>query len=178
MSRDGVAAASTRAITAEAGMAQSRFHYCFRSKAELLREVVETMVRNQVVSVLDAVRAGAGGDVRDRLHTALQAYCQHLVDHPERHLLSYELTQYALRTPELAELAGQQYQAYLDGAAEVLEALGAPTPILSRMVIALLDGVTLQWLVDRDRTTAAAVLEAFADQLASSLISVKAVRAG
>jgi len=73
-----VAAATTRAVTAEAGMTQSRFHYCFRSKAELLHEVVETMVSNQVTSVLDAVRAGVGGDVRSGLHTALQAYCQHL----------------------------------------------------------------------------------------------------
>jgi AcrR family transcriptional regulator len=194
MSRDGVAAATTRAITAEAGMAQSRFHYCFRSKAELLREVVETMVRTQVVTVLDAVRADAGGNVRDRLHAALQAYCQHLADNPERHQLSYELTQYALRTPELAELPAQQYQAYLDGAAEVLESVTdwpVPMDTVARMVIALLDGVTLQWLVNRDRATAAAVLEAFADQLAATLLArpvvkksaakipaVKAVRAG
>jgi len=166
MARDGVAAASTRAITAEAGMAQSRFHYCFRSKAELLREVVETMVRNQVTSVL-----GAGGDVR----TALRAYAQHLVDHPEQHLLSYELTQYALRTPGLAPLAAQQYQAYLDGAAEVLAALGIDDPSAPRLVVALLDGVTLQWLVDRDVEAAVAVLEQFADQLVPPL---RARRAG
>jgi AcrR family transcriptional regulator len=166
MARDGVAAASTRAITAEAGMAQSRFHYCFRSKAELLREVVETMVRNQVTSVL-----GAGGDVR----TALRAYAQHLVDHPEQHLLSYELTQYALRTPGLAPLAAQQYQAYLDGAAEVLAALGIDDPSAPRLVVALLDGVTLQWLVDRDVEAAVAVLERFADQLVPPL---RARRAG
>ena len=157
MSRDGVAAASTRAIAAEAGMAQSRFHYCFRSKAELLREVVETMVRNQVTSVL-----GASGDVR----TALRAYARHLVDHPEQHLLSYELTQYALRTPGLASLAAQQYQAYLDGAAEVLTTLGIDDPSAPRLVVALLDGVTLQWLVDRDVEAAVAVLERFADQFA------------
>ena len=160
MARDGVAAASTRAITAEAGMAQSRFHYCFRSKAELLREVVETMVRNQVTSVL-----GAGGDVR----TALRAYAQHLVDHPEQHLLSYELTQYALRTPGLAPLAAQQYQAYLEGAAEVLAALGIDDPSAPRLVVALLDGVTLQWLVDRDVEAAVAVLERFAEQYPSAM---------
>lgn len=160
MARDGVAAASTRAITAEAGMAQSRFHYCFRSKAELLREVVETMVRNQVTSVL-----GAGGDVR----TALRAYAQHLVDHPEQHLLSYELTQYALRTPGLAPLAAQQYQAYLEGAAEVLAALGIDDPSGPRLVVALLDGVTLQWLVDRDVEAAVAVLERFAEQYPSAM---------
>jgi AcrR family transcriptional regulator len=160
MCRDGVAAASTRAITAEAGMAQSRFHYCFRSKSELLREVVETMVRNQVSSVL-----GAGNDVA----TALRAYAQHLVDHPEQHRLSYELTQYALRTPGLAPLAARQYQAYLDGVAEVLAALGIADPSGPRLVVALLDGVTLQWLVDRDIGAVLAVLERFADQYASPM---------
>jgi len=46
--------------------------------------------------------------------------------------------------------------------AEVLDALASADPVLARMVIAILDGVTLQWLVERDRTTAAGVLEAFA----------------
>ncbi|HEY7050381.1 MAG TPA: TetR family transcriptional regulator [Jatrophihabitantaceae bacterium] len=166
MSRDGVAAASTRAITTEAGMAQSRFHYCFRSKAELLREVVETMVRNQVTSALAAVRGAPAVGPGASASTALRAYAQHLVDHPEQHLLSYELTQYALRTPGLAQLAAQQYEAYLDGAAEVLAALGITDPSAPRLVVALLDGVTLQWLVDRDVEAAVAVLERFADLFA------------
>lgn len=156
MARDGVGAATTRAITAEAGMAQSRFHYCFRSKAELLHEVVETMVRNQVTSVLGVVRSG--GDVG----SALRAYCQHLIEHPEQHQLSYELTQYALRTPGLAELAAQQYRAYLNGAAEVLAVVGSRAP--ARLVVAVLEGVTLQWLVDRDDAAALDTLYSFAEQ--------------
>jgi AcrR family transcriptional regulator len=156
MARDGVAAATTRAVTAEAGMTQSRFHYCFRSKAELLHEVVTAMVGNQVTSVLSAVRTG--GDVG----SALRAYCQHLIDNPEWHQLSYELTQYALRTPGLAELAAQQYQAYLDGAAEVMAVVGARVP--ARLVVAVLEGVTLQWLVDRDDAAALDTLYSFAEQ--------------
>lgn len=35
MRRDGIAAASTRAICAEAGMPHGAFHYCFHSKKEL-----------------------------------------------------------------------------------------------------------------------------------------------
>jgi len=88
MARDGVAAATTRAVTAEAGMTQSRFHYCFRSKAELLHEVVETMVSNQVTSVLDPCAPGSVATCGRACTAALQAYCQHLVDHPEQHLLS------------------------------------------------------------------------------------------
>jgi AcrR family transcriptional regulator len=174
MSRDGVAAASTRAICAEAGMAQSRFHYCFRSKAELLREVVETMVRTQISSVLTAVRGAPTVGLGASASTALRAYAQHLLDHPEQHLLSYELTQYALRTPGLAPLAAEQYQAYLDGAAEVLAALGITDPAAPRLVVALLDGVTLQWLADRDLDAAIAVLERFADEFARPRLSRRA----
>lgn len=156
MARDGVAAATTRAITAEAGMSQSRFHYCFRPKAELLHEVVATMVRNQLDSVLGAVRSG--GDVG----SALRAYCRHLTENPERHQLSYELTQYALRTPGLAELAAQQYRTYLDATAEVLAVVRARVP--ARLVVAVLEGITLQWLVDRDDAAALDTLYTFAEQ--------------
>ncbi|WP_279106988.1 TetR/AcrR family transcriptional regulator [Gordonia paraffinivorans] len=41
MKREGIAAASTRAICQEAGMAHGVFHYCFRSKYELFAALIE-----------------------------------------------------------------------------------------------------------------------------------------
>jgi len=81
----------------------------------------------------------SGGDVG----SALRAYCQHLIENPEQHQLSYELTQYALRTPELAELAAQQYESYLKGPPRSWRrrGQGAGPPGRSRA-----EGVTLQWL--------------------------------
>ena len=43
MSREGVAHTTTRAIVAEAGMQIGVFHYCFRSKEELVLEVMRTI---------------------------------------------------------------------------------------------------------------------------------------
>src|SRR5882762_5619620 len=48
MARDGIAQTTTRAITAEAGMPRGSFHYCFRSKDELLRELATTVVGDMV----------------------------------------------------------------------------------------------------------------------------------
>ena len=43
MVRDGVAKATTRSIVAEADMPLGAFHYCFRSKEELLENVIEAI---------------------------------------------------------------------------------------------------------------------------------------
>src|SRR3981081_3095040 len=66
MARDGVAAASTRAITAEAGAPLSAFHYCFRSKQELLQELITTVVNNLVREGQQVLEPGTN------LHDALR----------------------------------------------------------------------------------------------------------
>src|SRR5687767_6056215 len=59
MSRDGVAAGTTRAIVAEAGMPLATFHYCFRSRNELLRELI-TLVTTMERDAAAAAMAGDG----------------------------------------------------------------------------------------------------------------------
>ena len=55
MARDGVAKATTRAIAAEAGMALAAFHYSFRSKQELLENVLEAITSHTVDQALQAL---------------------------------------------------------------------------------------------------------------------------
>jgi AcrR family transcriptional regulator len=57
MSRDGVAAGTTRAIVAEAGMPLATFHYCFRSRNELLRDLI-TLVTTMERDVAAAAMTG------------------------------------------------------------------------------------------------------------------------
>ena len=47
IARDGVAAATTRAIVAEAGMPLASFHYAVASRDELLRDVVDLVVAGE-----------------------------------------------------------------------------------------------------------------------------------
>jgi AcrR family transcriptional regulator len=173
MARDGVAAATTRAIVAEAGMPLSAFHYCFRSKSELFADLTDTLVARETAAAMATLRPGS--DVRKALRKGLRAYWALVEAAPSEHQLTYELTQYARRTPGLQDVPRQQYQSYFDGARLVLRALAdaanatwsVPLPVLARMLATVLDGLTLGWLADRNSREAIAVLDQFAVQLAS-----------
>jgi TetR/AcrR family transcriptional regulator, regulator of biofilm formation and stress response len=170
--RDGFAAATTRAICAEAGASLGAFHYCFASKQELLTELT-----NQTLDDLAAARAD-GTHIRATVGASLRAtlryYWRTVEDDPGRESVLMALTQHALGDPALAGVAEQQYAAYHRTARETLEEIAAgcgvawtlPVEQLARMLVVVTDGVTLAWLVDRDSAAAAAALDAFADRLA------------
>ncbi|MGP3982400.1 TetR/AcrR family transcriptional regulator [Streptomyces sp. KR80] len=172
MARDGVARATTRAIVSEAGMPLGFFHYCFRSKQELLQTVMEALVEHSRTAAMQVV--GDHRTVRDAIHASLQGYWSHVEANPEEHLLTYELTQFALRQPGFEEAAGRQYAAYLSAMTEFLEAIAGacriewtvPLPILARYAHTAVEGVTLLWLVERDSEKAQAVLGEAVDHLA------------
>src|SRR5450432_328934 len=73
IARDGLAAATTRAIVAEAGMPLASFHYAVASRDELLRDVVELVVAEEGMAALAPLLAQADG-IRDAAHLALTAY--------------------------------------------------------------------------------------------------------
>jgi AcrR family transcriptional regulator len=173
MERDGVAAASTRAIVAEAGMSLGAFHYCFRSKQELLRELTIAVVDQERSAAAAVIRPGR--DLHETLREGLRSWWKMIEDGPSQQQVLYELTQYSLRTPGMADLARHQYNVYRSSAAEVLagatSAAGAswtvPLAVVAQMAVAMFDGVVLGWLVDRDSDRAVAVLDLFADHLLS-----------
>ncbi|SEK19416.1 TetR/AcrR family transcriptional regulator [Streptacidiphilus jiangxiensis] len=173
MIRDGVAKATTRAIVAEAGLPLGAFHYCFRSKEELLHSVVERIMQG---ALAPAVAAGVeGAPVAEVIRSTLRAYWARIEATPEEHLLTYELTQYALRQPGLAEVARHQYARYLAVNGESLATMAGlagfewtvPLPTLARYGLAVLDGLTLTWLIDRDDAAAAQALDEYATYLIS-----------
>ena len=173
MARDGIAATSTRAITTEADMPRGSFHYCFRSKDELLGELAATVVSDMV----QAARAAWSPDVPlDRnLRSGLRAVWEAGSRHPDEHLVAYELTTYALHDSERAQLARRQYDSYYQQGADYLAFVAEnagiewtlPMPTLARLLVTVIDGLFLNWLPDRDTEAATDVLDAFADQLAA-----------
>ncbi|HEX4702566.1 MAG TPA: TetR family transcriptional regulator [Pseudonocardiaceae bacterium] len=183
MARDGVAKTTTRAIVTEADMQLGFFHYCFRSKQELLLQVIDTINQRNVIAATAVVGQGRG--LKETLAASLRAYWQDVETNPGTHQVTYELTQYALRTPGLADVARRQYEGYLAMATEFLETAAdaarvewtTPVPVLARYVHTMLDGVTLAWIVDRDGAQAMAVLTEFADHLAKSARRRRAARA-
>ena len=173
MARDGIAQTTTRAITEEAGMPRGSFHYCFRSKDELLRELITVVVGDMVQAARDA--PGERGDLVQRLRTGLRALWGSVTEHPDEQLVLYELTTYALRDPATVELARWQYESYYGQATEYLTfvaeqegiAWSLPMPTLARLLVTVIDGLSLNWLPDRDSAAALGVLEAFAAHLAT-----------
>ncbi|QSE72519.1 TetR/AcrR family transcriptional regulator [Rhodococcus sp. PSBB049] len=176
IARDGIAEMTTRAIANEAGMQQGAFHYCFRSKEELLVELIRVTVDDLVTRSSAAVTMS--GDLYETIRSALRGLWENVVDPADKQLALYELTMYALRNPDLAALSESQYRGYTLAATRFLEAVAAradvewtvPVPILARLLVSVVDGLGLTWLADRDDDAAHAVLDTFARQLAGSAI--------
>jgi AcrR family transcriptional regulator len=156
LARDGIAETTTRKIAAEAGVNQAMLRYYFGSKDELLFAVLQEMMR-QTREIARAA-ASAHENVREAITESLKAFWAHVEAAPELQVMQYELTLYALRTPNSAWLAKQQY----DGYSAVVETLfqeafaaakqtpAVPFAALARFVIAGLDGLILQFISDRD----------------------------
>ena len=173
MARDGLAAGTTRAIVAEAGMSLATFHYCFRSRNELLRELIILVTTLEQDAISSAMRPGDG--LGETLRAAMHGYLEHLAGNPGHELFLFELNHYALRTPELRDLADEQYRRYYESAerllAEAAELSGmiwkVELPALARLVVTVIDGATTTWLVDHDTKATVAALETVVDHLAT-----------
>jgi TetR/AcrR family transcriptional regulator, acrEF/envCD operon repressor len=171
--REGLAATTTRRIAQELGISVGIVHYCFRSKEELLHEVIRVIAEAQVVAARSAITPGA--DLASSVRNAFLGFWQLVEATPEAQLLTYELTSWALRNAETEPLARAQRASQLAGIEEILAEISIATGVawtvpadqLARLTLAITDGVTLGWLVDRDTESAVRALETFADRLLS-----------
>ena len=160
----GLARATTRAITDRAGLALGAFHYVFDSKDELLEAVIQRVVR-EIDATLGATAATVeptaerrpeGPElVVDVLERFLRGAWAYFEGTRTLQLAQYELTLHALREPEKHHLAVQQYDLLVGTLSGLLRDLTdelAPdtSDELARYVVATIDGLLLQWLVDRD----------------------------
>jgi AcrR family transcriptional regulator len=166
MTRDGVSKATTRAISAEAGMPLGVLHYAFRSKQELMAKVTETIAQQSKAEIDAAVLSGDEVELFDVVLAGLTAYFEHVVAHPHSHLVTYELTTTAIRDAELGDVAKRQYDYYLQENEKLLRAAAEllsieflhPLPVVSRYAFSLMDGLALNWLARGDADEAREVL--------------------
>ncbi|MFJ4646675.1 TetR/AcrR family transcriptional regulator [Streptomyces bobili] len=173
MTRDGVARTTTRSIAAEAGVSLSVFHYCFDSKQALVESVITTITDHYVTVVREALRPRS--TLEETVRAGFQAYWDHVRAQPDEHMLTYELTQYALRRPGFEHLARRQYELYADTYAELIEQLrtsmdlrlSVPVPVLARYLAAMTDGLTLNYLVLGDETVWTGILDTVTAHIAS-----------
>ncbi len=98
---------------------------------------------------------------------------------PERQLLTYETTTYALRegeqTPAKLAIAREQYTFNDSTVADILDhardATGTqwavPVQTLSRFTLSVIDGIVLRWLVDNDSDAVREQLDLLSEMLAA-----------
>ncbi|WP_456549676.1 TetR/AcrR family transcriptional regulator [Blastococcus sp. SYSU D00813] len=178
MGREGLAAGTTRAVVAEAGMSLASFHYAFASRDELLAELVRRVVGRELAAATAALDAAAG--LAGCLRGAAGGYLAHLEADPGAEQLMLELTLHAVRDPALRPVAREQYRAYAVAAATLLEraaavtgtAWRAPVAEPARLLVTLVDGATTTWLVDRDTPATRATLDAGVDLLVTRYAAV------
>jgi AcrR family transcriptional regulator len=177
MTRDGVAKATTRAIATEAEMPLGIFHYAFRSKQELMTLVTETIAQQSKSEIDAAVLTGEESDLPAVVRAGLFAYLDHVVAHPQEHLVTYELITAALRDEEMGDVAARMYSYYLGENQKLLEAaaeaLGLeflePIEVVSRYVFSAMDGLALNYLARGDEEEARAVVDLVARTLLASV---------
>ncbi|MEX2324841.1 MAG: TetR/AcrR family transcriptional regulator [Nitriliruptoraceae bacterium] len=158
LARDGLAGSTTRQITREAGLALGAFHYAFVSKSDLLRAVIERYADN----IADVLRSTITTEIDDLTVFArhvLEGYWSVIEDTPNLQLAQYELTVYALRQPELRDLADLQYQRLADAVEQVLDHVPTISPgqqrtDFARFITATMDGLVLQYLIEGDKAAA------------------------
>ncbi len=173
MGREGLAAGTTRAVVAEAGMSLAAFHYAFTSRDELLAELVRRVVGRELAAATAGLDPAAG--LAGCLRAAAGGYLAHLEADPGAEQLMLELTLHAVRDPALRPVAREQYRAYAEAAAALLDrtatltgsAWRGPVAEPARLLVTVVDGATTTWLVDRDTAATRATLEAAVDLLVS-----------
>lgn len=164
LERAGLAETTTRKIAAEAGINQATLLYYFGSKDDLLFAVLQEMMRATQEIALQSVPEAA--NLRDAIAGAIRAFWGHVEATPELQIMQYELTLYALRNPEAAWLAKEQYAGY-SGVVETLlreicaagQTSAIPFDALARFIVGGLDGIILQFVSNRDPARARADVE-------------------
>lgn len=166
----GLSGASTRAIVAEAGMSLASFHYAFTSREELLDLLIKEVLVREETAVLPAELTGK--TLQELLEAGLMGYLNHLRADPDHEQAMMELTQLALRSRQT--MAQDQYTEYARIAVASLELAAQhtgcqwkrPVTTVARLLVALTDGLTISWLVDRDDDAADGLVQAAAESIA------------
>lgn len=163
---EGLAAASVRRIADKANVSLGVVHYCFSSKEALLNAVAESFVKPILGPIAKAIEESDRASVEETSRAAFDAFWHATQEDPGRQLLSYELMAWSIRGDgEAARLLINTYTdvvvGFLANGLDLPDNDVLPLKTLARMILAVCDGVTLGWLVDRDDELARGMLDSF-----------------
>jgi AcrR family transcriptional regulator len=153
--RHGLAETTTRKIASEAGVNQAMLRYYFGGKDDLLFAVLQEMMR--LTGEIARASAPVASTLRATIVESMSAFWASVEAEPELQIIQYELTLYALRSPEAAWLAQQQYAGYAAVVEQLVretearsgETCAIPADEMARYIVGGLDGLILQFISDR-----------------------------
>ncbi len=162
LQRDGYAALTARKIAAEAGMSLGHISYHFINMDEVMSEAYRLAARllQDTESRLDPGQ----GTARDRLTVLLNAGFTDEILNPAYLRMRIDLWSAALAHPEIARTERELYQAYRDRLEGLLTEMSHYSrrdrvPAVCDVLMATLDGLWLDWIRRRDRTSVVRGLE-------------------
>lgn len=144
IARGGPAAATHRAVAAEAGVALASTTYHFGSKDEIVSQAFELAVERSIAAVRRATappHPGTPDELAERLLGLVEALC---ADDQAPLAAQYELMLEAGRRPALRSLTARWSRAYLDALEGLLDAAGVAQPRPAAEIVSdLIDGALL-----------------------------------
>ncbi|MGO4958146.1 TetR family transcriptional regulator [Luteococcus sp. Sow4_B9] len=165
--RAGVAAATTRAIAAEAGMPLASFHYAFESHQALMVEAMGRLGEAELDYCEQVTLEGM--TVQEVVRNGLTCCLEDLISRPQAHLSRVELADYALRTQGQENVPARWRQERLEVLAAKVTAhqqqtgalKGVDPTALAAVMLVQADGVRDAYLATRDRAVAESVIDAW-----------------
>lgn len=149
----------------EAGLALGAFHYAFNSKDDLLHAVIERF-SSGIETVLQHAIVDPQAPLEGLGDQLIRGYWSFVEETPELQLAQYEVAVHALRDEALRPLAELQYQRMADAVEQVLQDHpqvpdGQARRDVASYLAAVMDGLILYRVVERDPVAAARRLEVF-----------------
>ncbi|MFF6983728.1 TetR/AcrR family transcriptional regulator [Streptomyces sp. NPDC008343] len=179
LGRQGMAGGTLRAVAAEAQVPLGTVHYIFPSKEQLLRAVLEDVVREISETVRDV--PGTADDLESAMRAGAQVVWSTVIEpQTEQQIMQYELSIWALRTAGMAELARWQYEQYIEVITrrwtQAADHAGVTCSVsmeqLARLLLAGIDGLVLQYLACKDAERARNDLDLLVTQIVRLAIPV------
>ena len=168
MAREGVQAATTRAICAEAGMPLASFHYVFASQQELMKELLRKVIDE--AGNLERFPELTDDPYRNVEQMLLSTF-EWAVEHPGEELAFYELGNYALRTEGLEDFPKFRVEhsialikrafGVLGGGQSMPESVVDPQD-LAHMVLTFIEGTAIMLLNTKDAERCRRCIKAYA----------------
>lgn len=179
---EGVTGITTRKIADSAGVHLGTLHYHFESKDALLLAVLDYLGAKMEQSV----RLGVAGsrDLDECIGRTLWADWRHAEDSFAIQVVQYELTMYALRSPDTRWMAQRQYndyiRAHVDAFMPHIDSKNADTfaavERLAQLVMAGIDGIILQELAAPNLARSRAAVDSLIPAMRASARELGLVR--